>query len=207
VRVRRSALIGGVVLAAGEGRRFGDRKQLAELDGRPLLEHAIGAMLAVPALERVVVVLGAGAEEIAGRVELGRAEVVVCEGWDEGIAASLRAGVDALADAQAVVVTLGDQPLVTPQAIAAVLDEFNAPAPAARATYGGRPGHPVLIKRELFDGVRRLRGDAGARDFLVATGVREVECGRLSRPDDVDTREDLRAVRERIADAPRPASA
>lgn len=188
-------VIGGLVLAGGEGRRFGAPKQLAELDGRPLVEHSTGALLAVPALERVVVVLGASADEIAARVELGRAEVAICEAWAEGISASLRAGVETLGDAEAVVVTLGDQPLVTPQAIAAVLDELGAPAPAARATYGGRPGHPVLIKRELFDAVRGLRGDGGARDLLAAAGVREVECGHLARPDDVDTPGDLEAIR------------
>jgi molybdenum cofactor cytidylyltransferase len=190
-------MIGGVVLAGGEGSRFGARKQLAELDGRPLIEHAVGAVLAVPALERVIVVLGAGAGEIATRVDLGRAEVAICEGWAEGLSASLRAGVDALADAEAIVVTLGDQPLVTPQAIAAVLDELDAPEPAVRATYAGRPGHPVLIKRELFEAVRRLRGDAGARDLLASAGVREVECGHLSRPDDVDVPADLEAIRAR----------
>jgi molybdenum cofactor cytidylyltransferase/nicotine blue oxidoreductase len=189
-------VIGGVILAAGPGRRFGAVKQLAELDGRPLLEHAVDAMLAVPAIERVVVVLGAAAEEISSRVELGEAEAVICDGWNEGLSASLRTGVEALAGAEAIVVTLGDQPLVTPQVIAAVLDQFDTYSLAARATYAGRPGHPVLIKRELYGALADLRGDAGARDLLAAAGVREIECGHLCRADDVDTPDDLRAIRE-----------
>jgi molybdenum cofactor cytidylyltransferase len=187
-----------MVLAAGGGRRFGGGKLLAELDGRPLLEHALDAMLGVPAIDRVVAVLGAGADELRSSVDLGGVDVVVCRDWPEGISASLRAGVAELADAEAIVITLGDQPLITSQVIAAILDRIDSPAPAARATYRGRPGHPVLIKRKLFDRVLELRGDAGARDLLAGAGVLEVECGHLSRPDDVDTVEDLEAVRRSL---------
>ena len=83
-------MIAGVVLAAGGASRFGSPKQLAELDGVPLLQHAIDAMLAVPSLDRVVVVLGSFAEEIAAAVKFASAEPVVCPAWAEGMAASLR---------------------------------------------------------------------------------------------------------------------
>jgi molybdenum cofactor cytidylyltransferase len=189
-------VIGGLVLAAGGGRRFGGGKLVAELDGRPLLDHAVAAISAVPAIERVVVVLGAEAGDLARRADLSGVETLVCEGWEEGIAASLRAGVEALSGTEAIVVTLGDQPYVTPRAIAAIADQIDSPAPAARATYDGRPGHPVLIKRELYGRVLGLRGDEGARDLLAAAGVRELECGHLASPDDVDTREDLEAARK-----------
>jgi molybdenum cofactor cytidylyltransferase len=187
-------VIGAVVLAAGGGSRFGGAKQLAELRGRPLIEHALLAIWAVPAIERVVVVLGAQADRVRAGADLEGAEVVVAEDWREGISASLRAGVAALAEAEAVVVMLADQPLITPQVIAAVLDSADSPAPATRATYGGAPGHPVLIKRELFARVAELEGDAGARDLLEAVGVRRVECGHLASAHDVDTRADLEAI-------------
>ena len=64
-------MIGGVVLAAGGASRFGSPKQLAELDERPLLQHAVDAMLAVPAIDPVVVVLGAEAERVRAAVDLG----------------------------------------------------------------------------------------------------------------------------------------
>jgi CTP:molybdopterin cytidylyltransferase MocA len=194
-------MIGGLILAAGEGRRFGGAKLAAELDGRTLLDHAVEAMLAVPAIERIVVVLGARADQVAASAELGEVEVVVAGDWEEGISASLRAGVEALAAAEAIVITLGDQPFITPQAIAAILDQIDARASAARATYAGRPGHPVLVKRELYDAVRALRGDAGARDLLIDAGVREIECGHLCRPDDVDTRADLNFARRHLIEA------
>ncbi len=187
-------MIGGVILAAGAGRRFGGPKQLAPLAGRPLLEHVIASMVAVPALERSIVVLGAYADEIAKGVDFRDAEPVLCHGWEEGMAASLRCGIEALAGADAVVVTLGDQPFITPRAIEAVLDGIASRAAATRATYAGAPGHPVLIKRALFPAIAELRGDVGARQVLDAVGVRECELGHLGRADDIDTPEQLEAL-------------
>ena len=74
-------MIAAVVLAAGSGSRFGGAKQLAELDGIPLLEHALRAVEAVPAIERIVVVLGARADEVRAGVDFGLAEPVVCADW------------------------------------------------------------------------------------------------------------------------------
>jgi molybdenum cofactor cytidylyltransferase len=190
--------IGGLVLAAGAGRRFGGPKQLADLDGAPLLQHAVDAMLAVPAIDPVRVVLGAAGERIRAALDFGAAEPLVCQGWAEGMAASLRCGVRALGDCDWVVVTLGDQPRITPQVIAAVADgAAGAPAgtAAVRATYGGEPGHPVALGRPILASVARLRGDVGARELLADAVTRTVEAGRLARPDDIDTLEDLEALR------------
>jgi molybdenum cofactor cytidylyltransferase/nicotine blue oxidoreductase len=180
----------GLILAAGEGTRFGpEPKLLAELDGRPLLEHAVRAQCAVPALERIVVVLGAHADRILERVDFLDAEPVVCTGWREGQAASLRFGVERVQDAHKVIVTLGDEPLITPQVIARFVDE-RAPA---RATYDGVPGHPVSLARKQLAAIGRLSGDRGARELL--GGARMIECGQLCSHRDVDTPEDLEAIR------------
>ena len=187
-------MIGGLILAAGSGSRFGGAKQLAELEGKPLLDHAVEAMSAVPAIERIVVVLGAGADAVRARANLDGVEVVVADDWADGVSASLRAGIATLRDAEAVVVTLADQPLITPQVISAVVDLGDSRLPAARATYGGNLGHPVLIKRELFDRIADLAGDAGARDLLEVAGVAKVECGHLADPHDVDTPDDLAEI-------------
>jgi molybdenum cofactor cytidylyltransferase len=187
-------VIGGLILAAGSGSRFGGPKQIAELRGRPLIEYSIDAMAAVPAIERIVIVLGCEAELVRARADLSGTEVVVATDWEEGIAGSLRAGIAALAEAEAVVITLADQPLITPQVIAAVLDRMDSAVPAIRATYGGNPGHPVVVKRELFDNLLALEGDAGARDLLDAADVKTVECGRLASAHDVDTPADLEAI-------------
>jgi CTP:molybdopterin cytidylyltransferase MocA len=188
-------VIAGLVLAAGGASRFGSPKQLAELDGVPLLQHAIDAMLAVPALDRVVVVLGNVAEEVAAAVKFASAEPVVCREWEEGMAASLRCGVAELPEADWVVVTLGDMPGVTPEAIEAVMAGVGPEVDAVRAEYGGRAGHPVALSRLLLDRVGDLRGDVGARDLLRDARVGGVEALHLARPDDVDTPEELEAIR------------
>ena len=92
-------------------------------------------------------------------------------------------------------VTLGDMPGVTPEAIEAVIAAIGPGADAVRAEYGGRPGHPVALSRALFDRVAELRGDVGARELLASVAVRPVEALHLARPDDVDTPEELEAIR------------
>ncbi len=183
--------VGALILAAGAGRRFGGTKQLAQLHGQPLLQRVIDAVGAVTTLAPIVVVLGARAEQVLAAVELRGARPVVCADWAEGMAASLRCGLAALGDVDAALIVLGDQPLITPQIVAAVLGAQDDPRPAARAVYDGVPGHPVLIKRPLFDAVARLRGDRGARDVLATVAITEVPCGELARGADIDTPEQL----------------
>jgi CTP:molybdopterin cytidylyltransferase MocA len=187
-------VIAGVVLAAGGSTRFGSPKQLAQLRGRPLLDRVIDTVRAVPAVDPILVVLGAHAERIRAAVDLEDVEVVVADRWQEGISASLRAGVAAAGEADAIVVVLGDQPLITPQVIAAVVQRFDGAAPAARATFDSVPGHPVLIKRSMFAELGCLRGDSGAKELLEAHGVTTVECGHLASGHDVDTPADLKAI-------------
>ncbi len=187
-------MIGGVVLAAGGGRRFGGPKQLAELGGRPLIEHALEAMRAAP-VDRRFVVLGAEAERIEAEADTNGFELVACPGWSEGMAASLRGAVAAARDCEVIVITLADQPLIPAEAISRVI---AAGGPAVRATYGGRPGHPVLLSAAHFDAVLGLRGDSGARDLLHATGATELELGALCSDADVDTEKQLEEIRRRL---------
>lgn len=184
----------GLILAAGEGARFGERsKLLADLGGRPLVEHAIGAQCAVDGIERIVVVLGAHAAELMASVNFMRAEPVLCEEWREGMASSLRRGLRALdGGLERVIVTLGDQPLVSSEVIARFVDA----APGTRATYDGRPGHPVVLGPEQLRAVCELHGDRGARELLGDAPV--IECGQLCCSRDVDTQQDLEAIRDEV---------
>jgi CTP:molybdopterin cytidylyltransferase MocA len=178
----------GVVLAGGEGRRFGGLKQLASLAGRPLLQHAVDAANAAPELDRVVVVLGARAAEVAAALSPGRAELVVCDDWAEGMAASLRAGADWS------LVTMGDEPRLPPAAVARVVEAARAAPPgtaAVRARWHGTPGHPVALSARLAPRVEDLRGDVGARALFEHERVLDVELGDLGRPLDVDLAGDL----------------
>jgi molybdenum cofactor cytidylyltransferase len=187
-------LIGGLVLAAGAGTRFGTSKQLALLDGRPLLEHAIRTLVGSP-VERVVVVLGAGAEQVIAGVDAHGAQLIVCNRWDEGQSASLACGLAELSDCEAVVITLGDQPRLSPEAIRRVIAARGDGVDAVRATYADAPGHPVLLEAHLFDRMRDVSGDHGARNLLLSVHTVEVPCDDLGGGEDVDTPAQLDAMR------------
>jgi molybdenum cofactor cytidylyltransferase len=189
-------VIAGLLLAGGAGARFGRPKQLAELDGRPMLEHAIRALAHSP-VERVVVVLGASADEVMGAVDPHGAEFTVCGRWDEGQSASLACGLATVADCEAVVITLGDQPRLSPEAVRRVIAARGDGIDAVRATYGGDPGHPVLLEQHLFERMRDVTGDHGARNLLLSVHTREVPCDDLGGGEDVDTPAQLDALRTR----------
>lgn len=184
--------VAGVVLAGGSSRRMGQPKQLLPLSGRPLLQHVVDHALAA-GLSEVVVVLGHQAERVGEAVEADeRVRLVVNRDHALGQASSLRAGIQALGPGvQGGLILLTDQPDVHPEAIRMVVQAFQAgQGPVVRALYGGRPGHPVLLGREVWDQVLRLRGDTGARELLQAhpQWVTGVETGRTP-PLEVDTPE------------------
>ncbi len=184
-------MVAGLILAAGGGSRFGSEpKLLAPLGDRPLLQHAIAAQCAVPELQRVTVVLGAHADVVLSQIDLIRAEPVICEDWESGQAASLRCGLCALAGAEKVIVTLGDAPLITAEVVAM----FIAQPPRTRAIYRGRPGHPVVLGSEQIEALIGRRGDQGARGLL--RDGPQIEVGHLCSGRDVDTPEDLEAIRD-----------
>ena len=181
----------GLILAAGGGTRFGNQPKLvAELNGRPLLEHAVRAQCAVSELERIVVVLGSHSDAIRDRVNFLRADAIVCDRWQDGQAASLRCGLAELRGAGRVIVTLGDEPLITSEVVARLV---TAP-PGARAVYNGRPGHPVVLGPRHISRLMSLTGDRGARDLLGDGPQIELGAGGdVGR--DVDTTEDLEKMR------------
>ncbi len=181
------------MLAAGAAPRFGSPKELAPINGRPMLEYALRAMTAAP-VGRTVVVLGSGAEHVLDDVDLHGAEPVICERWDEGQSASLACGLAYLGDCEAVVVTLGDQPRMASDAIRRVIDARGGGAMAVRATYDGEPGHPVLLERQLFARLRDVTGDHGARSLLMRVRVRGVPCEDLGGGEEIDATDQLDAL-------------
>ena len=193
----------GVLLAAGAARRFGAPKQLAELDGRPLVTHALAHLLEVEHLAGVVVVVGANAAAVAEAIGAhDDVRVVACEAWAEGLAASLRTGV-AAADglgADGVLIHLGDLPRVGPDVMRLVLEraldaDGGLTGEPVRATFDGVPGHPVVLPRAAFGLVARLTGDEGLRSVLGGRGTTRVEAGHLADPVDVDLPEHLESLR------------
>lgn len=175
----------GVVLAGGAGSRMGMPKALVP----GWLPHAVEVLLDGGCAE-VVVVLGARAAEARPLVPAD-ATVVVAEDWAEGMSRTLRAGLMALADgdATAALVHLVDLPDVTADVVRRVLSAGAGRAALARATYDGRPGHPVLLGRDHWAGVLAgTEGDRGARGYLASHQTAPVECGDLASGADVDAR-------------------
>lgn len=180
----------GVVLAAGEGSRFAGsmHKLLAEVDGRPLVEHALLAATSA-GLDEVLIVHGA--VDLTGWVP---AEVASLRNpaWREGLATSLLMATSHSRSHghDAMVIGLADQPGVGADAWRAVAAAGDDP-PIAVATYEGRRGNPVRLHRSVWD-LLPVRGDEGARALMRQRPelVAEVPCA--GDPHDIDTLEDLR---------------
>ena len=184
-----------LVLAAGGSRRLGRPKQLVPWRGRPLLEQVVASVSRWP-VDRVVVVLGAFAEEILDEVDFGEAVVAINEGWEEGIASALRVGLDILSrepKMSRVFVVLGDQPEIPSGVPGALLEAAQAGTrPAIVPVYRYEHSNPVLFDRSLWERLMALEGDAGAANFLRAHPelVQEVRFPQLP-PRDVDTEADV----------------
>jgi molybdenum cofactor cytidylyltransferase/nicotine blue oxidoreductase len=160
-----------------------------DADGTSWLQRSVAAMQE-GGCDAVTVVLGAAAAEAAALVPRGVA-VVVAEDWSTGMGASLRAGLAALTRGgeSAVLVSLVDLTDVGSDVVARVLADPTTGATLRRATYDGRPGHPVVIGREHWQGVlASATGDRGARSYLRTHDVELVECGDLASGADVDAR-------------------
>lgn len=181
-----------LVLAAGASLRFGGGKLGADLGGRPLLAHAIGAARAVAHPVTVVVSPGGPARAIA---EAAGADVVVNPDPGRGLSSSLAAGLDALpSGTAAAVVLLGDQPDVAPSAIRAVVAAWRAaPERPHRVRYRDGHGHPVILPRAIWGAATAVGGDRGAATLLATSRVGEVPVDGPAPPD-VDTRADLAAL-------------
>jgi molybdenum cofactor cytidylyltransferase/nicotine blue oxidoreductase len=177
-----------VVLAAGGGRRYGMPKALVEYEGSLLVERAVRTAQAV--CDPVLVVLGAQAVDVWRTARLGNAVVLANKDWETGMASSLRVGLDGLRGwpgrIDAALLLLVDVPGMTPDALRRVA-EHAAPDALATATYDGVRGHPVLIGSEHWAGViETATGDEGARRYLAAHDVLEVDCTGLADPTDLD---------------------
>jgi molybdenum cofactor cytidylyltransferase len=191
----------GVVLAAGAATRFGSPKLLADLGGRPVLQHVLDAVEAA-GVDEVVVVLGDGHEAAERAVDGRRRRFVVNPRPQDGLSSSLRVGLDAAAAdpaADAAIVLLGDQPDVRPDALRAVIlaaDASDRPFVRARYAHDGAP-NPVLVRREAWAEASALDGDRGLGPLLAAHPERVLAVDVAGANPDVDTPADL----ERLAAA------
>lgn len=181
-----------IVLAAGAATRFGSPKQLARLNGLPLLHLAVGRAVAI-AGQSVTVVLGANAADLAPLLRHTGASMLINRDWTEGMGSSVRAGVAGIpAAADGALLMLADQPAVTADDLRRLVHAWRGqPNHIVAAQYAGTAGVPAIFAREDFAALASLRGDAGARALLRRAGDRLVRVPMPSAAIDIDTPEDL----------------
>ena len=181
-----------IVLAAGAATRFGSPKQLALVNGRPLLHLAVARAVEI-AGQSVTVVLGANAAHLAPLLRHTGASQVINRDWAEGMGSSVRAGVARIpAAADAALLMLADQPAVTAEDLRRLVDSWRRqPRCIVAAFYAGSAGVPAIFPREDFAALSALRGDTGARALLRGAGDRVVRVPLPSAALDIDTPEDL----------------
>ncbi|ATE64968.1 nucleotidyltransferase family protein [Rhizorhabdus dicambivorans] len=186
--------VGAILLAAGSARRMGEDKLLADLGGRPLVEHALEAILAAGLAGPLVAVApGSMLVERWGT----KARCVEVADHALGMGHSLAAAIEAAPlEWSAAIVFLGDMPFVRPDTLA-MLAGRAMPNAIVRPAFGGEPGNPVLWGREHFPALARLTGDQGGRALLRALPVQLLECGDPGVLIDVDTPEALAEARRR----------
>ena len=197
--------VAGVLLAAGTSSRFGAaNKLLAELDGTPIVVHAVETLLE-SRLEPVVVVIGHEAGRLEAALEGYPVECVRNPAYAAGQSTSVTAGVAALEgqDVDAAVFALGDMPFVEATSVEVLIstwrdgnrettDGDRDPTTAVVAAYEGVRGNPVLFDSGAFERLKTLAGDRGGRRLLRdGDGVVLVETGDPGVRRDVDTPRDL----------------
>jgi CTP:molybdopterin cytidylyltransferase MocA len=195
-------VIAALVLAAGGSRRLGRPKQLEPWGAdTTLLGRVVATTRAFP-VDEVWVVIGAAADRVLAEVDLDGCGVIENPEWEEGMASSLRAGLDALtrmSKADAALVVLGDQPEIDPEVVSRLVRRRRkSKAQALVPKYRYSWGHPVLIERTLWPRLMSLAGDEGAKRLLQAhpEWVEEVWMESLP-PRDVDTPADVEELRPR----------
>ncbi len=194
-------MIAALVLAAGGSSRLGAPKQLLRWGDTTLLGHVLDTLRGLP-FDEVFVVIGANGEEILDQVDLSGTIVIENPEWEEGMASSLRVGLDAvlrLSRADAVVIFLGDQPDISEEVVNGLIEarrstKRQAIVPKYRYVWG----NPVMVERSLWPRLMSLEGDEGAKRLLQAhpDWVHEVWFEQRP-PRDIDTRADFEELRPR----------
>ncbi|MFO7291744.1 MAG: nucleotidyltransferase family protein [Actinomycetes bacterium] len=196
-------IVAALILAAGGSSRLGRPKQLEPWGNTTLLGHVVDQVRTYP-VDEIWVVLGAEFDRILDTVDLTGCNVVENPEWEEGIASSLRVGLDALIQtsrADAALIVIGDQPNIDRKVVEEIVETFaTAEVPVVLPKYRYTWGNPVMVDRSLWARLMSLEGDEGAQRLFKAhpEWVREVWTDQLP-PRDVDTEADLEELRPRQA--------
>ncbi len=193
--------IAALVLAAGGSSRLGRPKQLEPWGERNLLEHVVAKTIDFE-VEEVWVVLGSDSDLILGESDLGDAGVIENPEWKDGIASSLRVGLDTLtrkSRCDAALIVIGDQPDISADVVSRLVEAHDRSGlPVTIPKYRYSWGNPVIVSASLWPRLMSLEGDEGAARLWHAhpEWVNEVWFPDAS-PRDVDTESDVTDLRPR----------
>jgi molybdenum cofactor cytidylyltransferase len=190
---------GIVILAAGASVRLGKPKQLLRYNGRTLLGHAVKEALNSNA-DAVVVMLGNNASLFKKEMDAKKVHIAVNKGWEEGMASSVRLGLDTLLEVKpyvdAVIFMVCDQPHISSSVLNELIStQQKTTKQIVTCNYGESIGPPALFHKKYFPELMELSGDAGARKIIqqhmndVATVL--FPEGKI----DIDTKEDYEALK------------
>lgn len=159
--------ISAILLTAGQSKRMGELKQLMPLGRSTIVEQAVTNMLE-SLVDEVIVVVGYKAEDVIEAISDKAIKVAINPDYDEGMSTSIIAGLNMVhSKIQAVMIALGDQPLVNSQTINILIEEFcNHDKGIAVPTYQGRRGHPVIFAIKYKEELLKLKGDVGGRQII-----------------------------------------
>lgn len=191
---------GILILAAGNSSRLGYPKQIIEVSGSNLLNNTISMAESI-AGKHTLVVLGAYADQLIQQLKTSGAIIVHNQGWEEGMASSIRTGIRALNDIypelEAVICMVCDQPFVTPQLLQQLVSEGGKSGKGLVACeYNGITGVPVLFKRAYFGRLLKLEGAMGAKTILQQFPDDVLRVCFEKGVIDIDTKEDLESWRK-----------
>lgn len=183
-----------IVLAAGESKRLGKPKQSLYFQGETLLKRAVKAAVNSPC-RPVIVVLGANAQTLKPAIEALDVEIVENSDWKNGMGSSIRSALKKLlenySDAAGVILTVCDQPFVSAQLLAELVEKFLATdAPIVACAYGETIGVPALFSRRLFPELLALKAGHGAKKIIYEHLENVVEIVFEAGAIDVDTERD-----------------
>lgn len=195
-------IVSAVVLAAGKSERMGQNKLLLPLGEKLLIDSVLDA-LAAAGIDEQVVVLGHDLERVVEAIKprLGKVKIALNVNYEAGMASSFQTGLMVLSRVDAVFLVLGDEPILDPNLLQAMIQklETNAEALIVSPIYNGKKGHPLLFRKQLFGEILSLTGTQTIRDVVHAhlDQLVTVEAPEWSIMD-IDTPEDYARFNELI---------
>ena len=194
------ARLSAILLAAGGSKRYGECKQLVEVNGSPLIRLAVDKLLLLFPPDRINIVVGANPEAVTRAISDLSVNIVENEVWQQGLSSSLKAGLDSVdADCQAVLIALCDQVLVTEECLRRLIGLWlTDPSKIAASSYAGTIGTPAVIPAGFYPQVSALEGDTGAK-FILTNNTDRVRTLLIPEAEfDLDTPADLIVLEKKL---------